>query len=169
MHRDVTSQTRISTTVKNNVIKLTILAFGFLSLAIRADLNLLQPLNFGTVAVVNNATTQSITIDELGNYSISSGLRTLEPGEPAIFEASGFPGNLQLFISSLITQANTNSVIYSPEQFTLTQLHTQSSVITGGDGTAEIIVGGTMVTSGSGTLNFVDTTYTSDLRITINY
>lgn len=153
----------------NTVRHLLMLLAGLFSLPVPADLNLLQPLNFGTVAVVDNSTTQSIIIDELGNYSISSGLRTLVPGQPAIFEASNYPGNLQLFVSSMITRANTSSDVYSVEQFTLSNLHIQSSVITGGDGTAQIIVGGTMQTSGSGTLNFVDTTYESTLSITINY
>lgn len=135
----------------------------------QAQVREIQPMSFGSVVILDNSSVQSISIDELGNISYSSGIRIVQPGNPGIIEGLGYPANAQLFVTANVAQGNTNSTVYSPEQFVLSTLHTATSVITESDGSFQLVVGGTLQTSGSGSRNFADTDYSATLTITVNF
>lgn len=151
--------------------KLLIVVYCILTLVKPAHSELIQirPLDFGDIAIIDNTAAHTLSIDRLGNISVDSGIRIIRPGQPGEFEASGFAGNVELFITSQVISDVMNPGRVSGEYPNLVSLATAASVRTESDGTAIIFVGGTIQTSGSGSLDFVDETYSSDIRITINF
>lgn len=129
----------------------------------------IEPVNFGTVAIVDNRQPLNLIIDSAGNYIISEGMYALVRGEPGIFRASGLAPNTRFFISLTPIQSRTVTETYSPEQFTVVSYNHQPSITTNGLGVAEFEVGGVFQTSGSGTTNFIDKKYTARFRVSIDF
>lgn len=128
-----------------------------------------QPLSFGTLVVLDNSTSGSVEIDEVGNVSISNHFATIESPQYGVVQLSGFPPNAELFITPIIMQSQLSADIVSPEQFTLSSINTVSSVVINSDGTDEIRVGGEITTSGSGSMNFADADFSASYSLTFNY
>ncbi len=128
-----------------------------------------QPLSFGRIVISNNASIGSYTIDYLGNISVTNHFRIIEAGAPAEFFLFDYPPNSQVFITPTVIQAQTSSSPFSTEQFTLANLTSPSSVFIRTDGTSEINVGGTLRTSGSGSMNYSDANYTVNLQVSFNF
>ncbi|MFT2109966.1 DUF4402 domain-containing protein [Marinomonas sp. 2405UD68-3] len=128
-----------------------------------------QPLSFGRIVLSHNASVGSYTIDYLGNISTTNHFRIIEAGSPAEFLLFDYPPNSQVFITPTVIQAETNSAPFSAEQFTLANLTSPGSVFIRTDGTSEINVGGTLRTSGSGSMNYSDADYTINLQVSFNF
>lgn len=157
--------------MKNFKYKLLVVFYCMLVLIKPAFSELIQirPLDFGDIAIIDNSAAHNLSIDRLGNINVDIGIRIIRPGQPGEFEASGFAGNVELFITSQVISDVMNPGRVSGEYPNLVSLDTAASVRTESDGTAIIFVGGTIQTSSSGSLDFVDDTYNSDIRITINF
>ena len=137
--------------------------------AVKADIEQVKPLDFGEIAIIDNSVASQLNIDYLGNITTDSGIRIIRPGEPGEYEASGFAGNVQLFISTQVISSVMNPGQVSGEYPNLVALDAPASIRTESDGTAIIFVGGTIQTSSSGSLNFLDATYSSNIQIIINF
>jgi len=133
------------------------------------EVQVIRPLSFGTVAVLDNDSVGSIAIDYLGNTRISTNFAVIELPEAGIFRLVGYPANSTLFVTGSIIQAQTSSPQVSPEQFELVSVDTPISVNIENDGTAEFGVGGELVTSGSTNETFGNQEYTARLLITVNF
>lgn len=153
------------------VLTLTAIIVGSFWVVICAHSELVQvrPINFGTIAIINNTSQQTLNMDRLGNLNVSNGIRIIVPGQPGIYEASGFAGNVELFINAQILNNVMNPGRVSGEYPNLVTLDAPASIRTESDGIAMIYVGGSIQTSASGSVNFVDETYRSTIRITINF
>lgn len=136
---------------------------------VSSDIIQIRPLDFGEIAIVDNSSAHTLSIDWLGNINVDTGIRIIRLGQPGEFEASGFAGNVELFVTPLVISDVMNPGRVSGEYPNLVSLDTAASVRTESDGTAIIFVGGTIQTSNSGSLDFVNDTYSSDIRITINF
>lgn len=134
-----------------------------------AAFSTIHDLSFGTVAVLNNTSSSEITITLNNQYSVTNHLRVLRPGHRGEYLLSAYPPYTQLFVSANITLTQTASSAGSSEQFTLTSLTTAPSVTTDAAGIATIFVGGTLRTSGSGSGQYFDTSYSVNFDISINY
>jgi hypothetical protein len=126
-------------------------------------------IDFGTVAIVNNDSPRRIILDRAGNYQVGTGIYILRRGQAGVYRISGFAGNVRLFITVTASQGSTTTEDFSPEQFTIISYDHSESVTTNGLGVTEFLVGGIIETSGSGTTNFRDTTYTTQLRVSIDF
>jgi len=133
------------------------------------DIVELRPLDFGQIAITSNASVSELTMDHLGNLNFDEHIRIMSRGEPGIYLASGFAGNVQLFVTALVQNRVMNPGVVSGEFVSLTALDTPVSINTRPDGTAEIPVGGTIATSGSGSMAFADAVYVSNIQVTINF
>jgi len=128
-----------------------------------------RPISFGSVVILDNASPGSINIDFLGNVTISTHFGVIETPLYGIFRLVDYPAHANLFLTGGIIQGQTTSIQFSPEQFTLTNVNLPASVRVESDGTVDFRAGGRIVTSGSGSTTFADTTYTSRLIITVNF
>ena len=126
-------------------------------------------LSFGSIAVLDNTTTSEITVDTQGRMTYSNDIRILDLGKPAYFVLFDYPIYTQLFTAASVLSAETVSSIYGSQQFTLINVTTASSVTTNGTGMAEVIIGGTLQTSGNGGGKYYDGNYTATLQLTISY
>jgi len=134
-----------------------------------ATITLIEPLSFGTIAVLDNSVTSDITISQTSQTTIVNHIRVIEPGNAAEFVLTDLPGNVQVFTTVSVTQMTTTTVNPAPtEQFTLVSVDTAPFVYTDGTGYASIKVGGTLRTSGNGG-NYVDVQYQASLQLTFNY
>ena len=145
------------------------LAMLFVPVLLKAEIFELQALDFGTVAVVDNRTAGTLTIDKFGNTSVSSQLRVVSPPVPGRFLIDNLAPNTGISIS-LAHNANTmNPLVTSQEFFTFTLTDYSDYLVADANGEAELLVGGTITTSGSGSLNFAQTDYKINFRITFLY
>jgi hypothetical protein len=138
---------------------------------VNADSTLLEPLSFGTIVVRNNDSVGNITIAPDGDISLTGPLSILTPGQPAQFRFSNLPSYTKLNVTANVVQATTTLSSGVSEQFTLSDITTLPSVTTDALGTAIVLVGGTLGTSGIGVGagDYLDTTYSAYFRVTVNF
>lgn len=149
-----------------------ILIFCFLilhSVSLLAEVVNIRPLSFGRIVISDNSTIGEYTIDYLGNITATNHFRIIEAGSPAEFLLFNYPANAQVFITPSVIQASTSSTPFSTGQFTLVNLTSPGSIFIRTDGTAEVGVGGTLRTSGSGSMNYSDADYTINLQISFDF
>lgn len=133
------------------------------------DIEFIQDLDFGDIVVVDNSSPGTISLTYLGQLSVSNHFRIISPSQIGQVLLSNYPVNAELFVDAFVLQPNSSSVNVSPEQFQLTSISHPASVRTRVDGTAVINLGGTIQTSGSGSLAYSDTDYSISIQIQVQY
>lgn len=129
-----------------------------------------QALNLGTVAVLDNSTVGTISINNDALVQTTGGVRVLISGTPAIFSVTGFDSERRLFITVQANQSVTTTTLFSPEQFIIQSYDSSASITTNEVGDGEFSVGATFATSGSGSVNFRDgVQYQASYSVTVNY
>lgn len=146
-----------------------LLLSGYTTSVVSQEVQEIRPLSFGKVVVLDNNTSGRIIIDQLGNVQLTEHFAIIEPPEYGIVRLTGFPPNAQLNVNAIILQSQMSASVFSPEQFTLVDINTIPLININSDGTDELRFGGEIVTSGSGSRNFVDAKYSSTISITFNY
>lgn len=127
------------------------------------------PISFGTVAVVNNDSSGSLSVDIFGNLSVDSNFRVITPGNFGVFSISGLPANSSLPVEISVTNPSMNPGRAFNETFVFSVNSFDQTARADARGEATIRVGGTITTSGSGSRNFEQASYESQIRITINF
>lgn len=158
---------RIQTGKTKVMLLLSILIFSIAQA--NADITEVKSVDFGEIAIVSNASVQQLEMDYLGNINIDPAIRIIKRGSPGVYRASGFAGNVQLFISANILNSTMNPGTVSAEYPILTSLSVPASVFTLPNGTADIPVGGIVSTSGSNGLGYAEASYSANIQITINF
>ena len=129
----------------------------------------IQALNLGRVAVTDNSSVGTISINRDSFTSTSGGVRLLQVGQPAIIRAEGYDANRRLFITVQATQSATVTEQVSQQQFTVQSYDSEEFVTTDENGNVDFIVGGMFATSGNGSTNFRDTVFRATYTVTVNY
>ncbi len=160
---------RRATLIKSVCLITFLMVSSVAKLAYAQQIIEIRPISFGTVVVLDNSTVGSINIDAIGNVNISNHFAIIAPPLYGEFQLLNYPVNANLFLSGGILQGQSSTPVFSPEQFTLTAVNVLGIVNIGNDGSAIIRAGGRLETSGSGSLSFGDTTYTSRIIITVNF
>ena len=151
-----------------NVFGLSLLLVS-LSIVSAQEIELIQPLSMGNIVIANNDTPGFININQYGQVSSSNNIHIIKVGEVGLMELTDFYQHVELHITPYILQPKSLPEKYSREVFTLTQLNVSQRIFTEGDGSALIPFGGKLTTSGSGVNHFSDTTYTHQIKLTVNY
>lgn len=133
------------------------------------DIEFIQNLDFGDIVVVDNSSPGTISLSYLGQLTVSNHFRIISPSQIGQVRLSNYPVNAELFVDAFVLQPNSSSAQVSPEQFQLTSISHPVSVRTRVDGTAIINLGGTIQTSGSGSLAYSDTDYSISIQIQVQY
>lgn len=134
-----------------------------------AEITELQALNFGTVAVISNNSAASLTVDKFGNFNVSSQLRSVTPPTPGRFLVNNLAPNTGISISMSHNATTMTPLISSQEFFTFSLTDYSDYLVADGNGEAELFIGGTITTSGSGSLNFAQTDYRINYRVIFLY
>lgn len=135
----------------------------------RSDAVVTQTLNFGVVAVSDNSAAHTYSIDESGNLAISGGFRIITPGNPGAILLTNYPGNIEVFVTGNVITTVLNPGQISQEYFDFVSVNVPSTVRTSSLGEEEFTFGGTIQTSGSGSIQFTDAQYSGQLRIDLNF
>jgi len=134
-----------------------------------ATITEVDDLSFGAIVVLDNTITSEITVDLQGRVTFTNHIRLIDLGHPAHFVLSNYTPYTQLFTSASVVTAETTSNNASSQQFTLINVTTSPTVTTSVAGIAEVFIGGTLQTSGSGTNQYYDQKYTAMILLTVNY
>lgn len=133
------------------------------------EVEIIQDIHFGDVVVLNNDTVGWLYIDERGNTYSSNHFLVVNPGYQGLALLSEFAKYTQVHIQGEITQANATPVDTNVEGFTLVKVNVPRWLYTDINGNAEFHFGANIHTTGNGSLNFRDTTYTSKIRLKFLY
>ncbi|MDH5258742.1 MAG: DUF4402 domain-containing protein [Gammaproteobacteria bacterium] len=127
-------------------------------------------LDFGTIALKNNASTYTIRVRYTGQIINDPEIIIVTPGTPAEYLLTGFPASTLLTITVTSLAGITTSPI-SPvpgnQQFTISNFDYLPSVSTNATGEATIYVGATLTSSGTGVYD--DTLYVTTTNLVITY
>jgi hypothetical protein len=134
-----------------------------------ADVFQVQELNFGTIAVIDNSASESLTIDKFGNTTVSAHLLVVSPPIPGRFLIDNLAPNTGISISMSHNASTMTPLISSQEFFTFSLTDYSDYLVADANGEAELLIGGTIATSGSGSLNFAQTDYRINYRVTFLY
>jgi hypothetical protein len=141
---------------------------GFLSFTSSAETLLVQPLTMGNIVIAANDTPQQITLDEFGTFQFSSGFRIISRGQIGIYRLTDLPPSSTINIIVNVVNTQMTSDTPSMESFDFEIIRQKETVLSDADGEAELRFGGRITTSGSGSVVFTDTDFTSRIRIIIN-
>lgn len=132
-----------------------------------SQVTVIEPLNFGTIVVVKNTASSSITLFPNG-ASTSNNIHFIERGHPAELLLEGFGARVQVNISDTGSQPSLRRV-NSGNVFTLTNLiYPNSTITTNSYGMATLKIGGQLNASGNGQ-SYLDDQYSTTVEITIAY
>lgn len=142
-----------------------------LSLAINscafADVSVIEPLNFGTIVIVENTSDTSLTVFPNGSVT-SRNIHIMQGGHPAELLFEGYGPGVQINISDVGGQPSLRRV-NGGNEFTISNLiFSRTTVTTNAYGMATVKIGAQLKTSGNG-LNYLDDSYSSTVEITIAY
>lgn len=152
-----------------STVRALFVASPFLCQSAIADISETSPLSFGTVAISNNSSPQTITVTTSGNTYYSNNIHPIQGAQRGIYRLHNFPPHQVLTITTQSSLPTTSSSQASSEQFSLTNIQTTTYLTTDASGEATAYVGGTLMTSGSGLTTFSNTQYTVQFQITVNY
>ena len=133
------------------------------------EVEVIKDINLGTIVITNNDTVGVLDLSETGNMAFTNHFRIIIPGQPGLIELRDFAWSAELHINAYILQNTTLSDVISPEKFTMTQINVPNSIITEGDGSAELHFGAQIRTSGSGSKRYADTTFSSQIKFAFQY
>lgn len=156
--------------MSKQILSVTSISSLFFTTIIYAqEIEVTRSVHFGDIAVVDNSSQGYIDIDRLGNISRTHHFHVLKPGHAGELSLTGFAKSAELFINTQILHRNTIPSNESVESFELLRINIQPVVNTRGDGSALISFGGTIASSGSGYTNYAEATYSSKIRISVQY
>lgn len=127
------------------------LAFGvFPAMVFAVSVESLEPLDFGTVAVLDNSTAKRYQLRSSGRLDVDDGIVIVRGGSPAIFRLSDFPPDTSISVSAPVTTLTRNGAGIS-EPLEVAD-YTANSLVTDELGQGLLYVGASLTTSGSGSL-----------------
>ena len=121
----------------------------------------------GTFAIIGNSVKSSISISVNDRASRTNSIQIISSGQAGQFRLINYPPYTRLLITPLLPQI-TSVFAGTTEQFTLTEIDIQNSVITDSSGEASIRVGGTLESSGNGG-SYLETIYNLNIMLSVNY
>ena len=124
-----------------------------LSTPVVAEFSIDNPLSFGEIAIVSNASVSTVSISRNGAALSTNRIYIIRPGSPGVFTLSNFP---PFTVATLSIDLPAYSAMSYPNtaQFTMTAVDMPSSINMNAAGSAQFKMGGTLSTSGNPTKNY---------------
>ncbi|MFC3120369.1 hypothetical protein [Agaribacter flavus] len=135
----------------------------------KAQLLEVDPVDMGTVALADNNSVQTLSIDVFGNVVNSGGFRVIIDGQPGLYRATNLLPNVLYNVTVSVQNATMNPNQASLEFFVFDIPSYDQQVLTDVNGEADIRVGGRITTSGSGGRIFAEAPHVSAIQITIGF
>jgi hypothetical protein len=149
-------------------VLLMLLGCSVICFPTKADIVVSQLLDFGIIVIADNSAPASLAIDEFNIVTADPSFIIISPGQPAIYQITGLTPNTTFTVDVDILNVSMNPGVPSTEVFDLEIVRAGTTVLSDSVGEATLTFGGRITSSGSNGLNFADTTFTSNIRITVN-
>jgi len=137
--------------------------------AVSADIEILQTLDFGTVAIKSNNRIERYTISKEGNNNASSNIVIFSNGTRGLFRLFNLPSNQNVFITTTIADLTLRSPEFNTDQFNFESLESLTVFRTDANGEVIVPVGGTIATNGDGSINFGVSPLAGTFSFSVNY
>ena len=128
------------------------------------------PLNFGTIALIDNSAQYTLQITMVGGTVNDPQIVIISPGNAGQYSLSGFPANTLVNIGITTATGFTQLAGFTnpaSEQFQVLNFSTTTPVNTDSNGEKTIQVGATLKTSGVG--SYMDAMYIIFMNVTVSY
>jgi hypothetical protein len=145
---------------------LLISAFSPSMLNAAPEVEQLTPLNFGAIAVPDNSSVSSLTFSRSERVEIEGSLILVSSGVAGSLRLTGFPANVGVEIDADFAELAIEGATIS-ERLAVTG-YDFADVRTDGDGSVDIVFGGTVETSGNGQA-YEDGTYSDTAQFRFTY
>lgn len=130
------------------------------------SLDVLVPLDFGTLAVSRNDLSYSLTLSATGIYGFSQGILLVTPGQPARYRVKGLPANttvtLELFPGFLSRPGNVGPYL------TIKDGSWPKTLASDQQGEVVLQLGASIATDGNG-VGYPDGSYAGAFTLRLNY
>lgn len=138
-----------------------------------------RPLSFGTFAILNNSGAKTITVAPDNSTVYHPDIVADIPAQSGHYTLEEMPANVTFYLGISVSNPpgdgglvldNATSLTGGAQPFTLTDftVNANNTVVTDGDGDADMYIGATLVTSGNGAA-YTDGVYTGTYDITFFY
>jgi hypothetical protein len=134
----------------------------------RTEVQQIQPLSFGKIAIASNSSVSTTTVRRNGSQSSTHKIFIVQKGQPASIQLADFPIFTTIHLSA-ITPVTSSMPYGGSEQFTLTALDMPESIKTDNSGRANFYIGGTIATSGMGGSYFNGASYDLYIDLELSY
>ncbi|CAH9066145.1 hypothetical protein PSECIP111951_03511 [Pseudoalteromonas holothuriae] len=139
---------------------------GLLFGSISTFAQVIEPLDFGTLVIVQNNQESSISVFHDGRV-VTSGLYTHTRGHPALLIVDSLQPNSRVYISDNVSQVRLNNN-FDNQHFIVEKLLYRQSHITDQHGELELSIGAMLKTSANGR-PYYDGQYSCVLEISVDY
>lgn len=133
-----------------------------------ADLVVDAPLSFGEIAIRNNNSVSTVSINRNGNQISTNQIYIVKPGTPGVYTITGLSPYTQVNLS-VDLPAYSNESYPNTAQFQFTAVDMPNSLNLGPSGSAQFRMGGTLSTSGNSRNYYSGAKYTIYLNLNIDY
>ncbi len=154
----------------NSKILSTILGLSLLIANANAALiQEIQPLTFGSIAVLANDDTYQYSITRQGGISKSDKIIIVSPGQRGLYRVSDLPPNSVVVVTAQILDNELDSTELNNERMDFVSLDSVGAYFTDQNGEAVVSVGGTISTKGGGSLVYGNLPLRGDYLIEIDF
>lgn len=136
--------------------------------AVWAELDLIQPLQFGKIAITGNSSVSVTSVRRNGSQTSSNKILIIERGHPAIIQLSNYPAYTTLSLSAS-PPFYSGAAYPGTEQFAITAVDMPATVRTDPTGQVQFNLGGTLSTSGVGGVYYSNAVYEMYIDIEISF
>ncbi|MCU4677440.1 DUF4402 domain-containing protein [Catenovulum sp. 2E275] len=150
-------------------MKHLILLFVLIPSVCMSQIEMIQPLSFGTIVVGKNNEVSYIEVSPLGVTQAHNHIWLIEEGQNAEFLVTNLPPYREINVQIDILTPTAKSNFHDTEQFVVDSVAAFPSPITADSvGQAKIYVGAVLKTTGNNQ-TYLNTEYMANFRITLNY
>jgi hypothetical protein len=145
------------------------IALFFYSASVFAEVEVMQSLSFGTLAVLSNNQVQTLTLTKEGDVYLTNDLISVVAPQRALFRLFNIQANQTIIVRGTIINSELQSSELNTEAFTFESLNMKTVFVSDDFGEVIIPVGGTISTSGNGNMIFGGLPLTADFYLEISY
>jgi hypothetical protein len=142
---------------------------AFMPCLVKADIEFISQLNFGTIAILDNTSVETYRLYEDGRVRTSDNILIVKAGAPAVIRAFNLAPNMAIVVTNLITDNEFRSGEANTDTIDFTDL--SSSILLSTDESGEVVfnVGGTLATKGDDSAVYGSSFLLASFSVTIDF
>jgi hypothetical protein len=145
------------------------LFIGLTAFNAQSDIEVLSPLQFGIIAILDNSNVETYSISASGVERTSANILVVSQGSPATFRVFNLQANTPIVVTRQILSNELQSNQLNTD--TLDFVQVSSSILLNTDDSGEVTfnVGGALATKGDSSINYGSSELNGTFSITIDF